>query len=211
MSASAAQNMRERLQQDLPIERQRPLIDVLHVQLHPSLKNQRHRRPLTAHRLVMPGLIRNLLRCHRSYCSTSSGRAGRGPTSALVALQHVPQLGRFIDRKFLQRAPHAGQPRIAGESSSLASWRSLRCSTSARIASAARPHRLTKSHRILNVASVRPAADLPENRRAGRGEADQQRDQQHEGKTEKSPPRRRSPNRSGASTRRRISPPGVAE
>src|SRR5215510_14732089 len=38
-------------------------------------------RPARAQRQVNPGRMRSRRRCHCMYCSTSSGTAGRGPTS----------------------------------------------------------------------------------------------------------------------------------
>ena len=113
-------------QQDSAIECERPVVDVLHVQLHPGFEIERvaaadgpqageagtHAQPAALPPLVLFHFVRNgRARAHQRH----------------VALQHVPQLRPFVDRELAQAAADGGQPRIVGNLESRLSR--LRCAT----------------------------------------------------------------------------------
>src|SRR5581483_1101196 len=111
VGAAPRQYARNRAHQDLPIERQRPIINVLHIHLHPGLEIDvvapRHRpeagqpRP-HAQPPPLPALI--LLDLAR-HCRPR-------PHHRHIPAQHIPQLRPLIDRKLAQIAPDRRQPWI---------------------------------------------------------------------------------------------------
>src|SRR5277367_839269 len=114
VSALAGQDSRDGSQNNLPVQCERPVVDVLHVHLHPGLEVQRiptlHRPQACQARThaqapPLPGLVElhffgnRRARTHQRH----------------VALEDVPQLRPFVDRKFAQEAAQAGEPWVVGD------------------------------------------------------------------------------------------------
>src|SRR5260370_12301037 len=87
-------HVRDAAQNDLPVQRQRPVIDVLHVHLHPALEihlvaagtdPQAGQAPAHAQPPPLPGLVTVHLARH----------GGTRAYQRHVAAQHIPQLGPF--------------------------------------------------------------------------------------------------------------------
>src|SRR5579872_312464 len=97
--------------QNLPIERQRPIINVLHVHLHPRFEVDvvaagdrpqageagTHAQPAALPALVLLDFVRH---------------GGPRPDHRHIAAQHVPQLRPLVDGEFTQIAADACQARI---------------------------------------------------------------------------------------------------
>src|SRR5579872_1775819 len=100
-------------QQDLPIERQRPVVDILHVHLHPGLEihtvpagkgpqaGQPWAHPQTP---ALPALV--LIHFTRN-CRTWSYQRH-------VASQDIPQLRPLVNREFPQIPSHSRYARVVG-------------------------------------------------------------------------------------------------
>src|SRR5262249_31595446 len=113
MSAAAGEHPRNGSQQDLPVERERPVVDVLHVHLHPGIEvelvaagygpesgqTRAHTQPPPLPSLVVFDL---------------AGDRGPRAHQRHIAAQHVPQLRPFVDRELPQPSAKPGPPWIAG-------------------------------------------------------------------------------------------------
>ena len=64
--AAAAEDGRDRPEEDLQVERERPVVDVGEVELHPLVEVGSSLRPETCQRPVSPGFIESRRRCQRS-------------------------------------------------------------------------------------------------------------------------------------------------
>src|SRR5438876_4761917 len=111
ISAFTRQYARDGEEENLPVERQRPVVDVLHIQFHPGVEIEivaagygpeageagAHTQAAALPALVVLDLV---------------GHGGARTYQGHIALQDVPKLRPFIDRKFAQIAADDGEARV---------------------------------------------------------------------------------------------------
>src|SRR5579884_3606749 len=111
VGAPPGQDARNRAHQDFPIESQRPIINVLHIHLHPGLKIEMVAagdRPEAgeagthAQAPALPSLV--------LVDFTRDGRSR--PDQGHVAAKHVPKLRPLIDRELPQITADGGEARV---------------------------------------------------------------------------------------------------
>ena len=130
----SGEDTRDGAQQDFPIERQRPVVNVLHIHFHPSLEIDvvaagdgpqagepgTHTEAAALPALVVVDLAWN-----------GGARAHQGHVTA----QHVPQLRPFVDGELAQVAAEEREARVARDledaSSRVLRWATAACRASA--------------------------------------------------------------------------------
>ena len=69
-------------------------------------------RPLICQMQVRPGFIERRRRCQGSYCWTSLGMGGRGPTRLMSPTEDIPELRQFVDAGLAQEPAERRDARV---------------------------------------------------------------------------------------------------
>ena len=111
--ALARDHVRDGLQNDAGVERQRPVVDVRHVQAHPGFKIDgiaAIERPETSEpgTHAQPAALPALVPLHFAWNRRTRTHQRH------VAAKHIEKLGQLVQRKPAQKPADRGQPRIVG-------------------------------------------------------------------------------------------------
>ena len=128
-------------------------------------------RPLTWAQPVMPGLIRRRPRCRAVYCSTCTGRVGRGPISDISPRSTLSRFGSSSSEVLRKKRADAGDTRIVH----------VDRQPGADVLGAV-DHRAQLQH--VERPSVQPSAALAVDRMPGGLEADRDRREGEQGRSE---------------------------